>query len=46
MSEDFFDKFVEEIQKEIIEEAIKRYNKYIVELIQNPKNWVNQRALK
>lgn len=39
MSEDYFDKFVEEIQKEIIEEAIKRYNKYIVELIQNPKNW-------
>lgn len=39
MSEDYFDKFVEDIQKEIIEEAIKRYNKYIVELIQNPKNW-------
>jgi nitrogen fixation NifU-like protein len=33
------DKWVEEIQKEIDEEAIRRYNKYIVELYQNPKNW-------
>ncbi|NVM35013.1 MAG: iron-sulfur cluster assembly scaffold protein [Candidatus Lokiarchaeota archaeon] len=36
---DNLDKWVEEIQKEIIEEEIKRYNKYIVELLQNPKNW-------
>ncbi|MFX1325678.1 MAG: iron-sulfur cluster assembly scaffold protein [Promethearchaeota archaeon] len=39
MSKDFFDKYIEKIQSEIIEEAIERYNKYIVELIQNPKNW-------
>ncbi len=39
MPADNLDKWVEEIQKEIIEEEIKRYNKYIVELIQNPKNW-------
>ncbi len=39
MPTDNLDKWVEEIQKEIIEEEIKRYNKYIVELLQNPKNW-------
>ncbi|MFX1305160.1 MAG: iron-sulfur cluster assembly scaffold protein, partial [Promethearchaeota archaeon] len=39
MPTDNLDKWVDEIQKEIIEEEIKRYNKYIVELIQNPKNW-------
>ena len=39
MPEDNLDKWVEEIQKEIIEQEIKRYNKYIVELLQNPKNW-------
>ncbi len=39
MSPDNLDKWVEEIQKEIIEEEIKRYNKYIVELLLNPKNW-------
>jgi nitrogen fixation NifU-like protein len=33
------DKWVEEIQKDIIEEEIRRYNEYIVSLIQNPKNW-------
>ncbi len=36
---DDIDKWVEELQKEIDEEEIKRYNKYIVELFQNPKNW-------
>ena len=36
---DDLDKWVEEIQKQIIDEEIKRYNKYIVELLQNPKNW-------
>ncbi len=36
---DDLDKWVEEIQKEIDEEEIRRYNKYIVELYQNPKNW-------
>jgi len=39
MSPDNLDKWVEEIQKQIIEEEIKRYNKYIVDLLQNPKNW-------
>ena len=39
MPADNLDKWVEEIQKEIIEEEIKRYNKYIVELLLNPKNW-------
>ncbi|MFX1328100.1 MAG: iron-sulfur cluster assembly scaffold protein [Promethearchaeota archaeon] len=39
MPPDNLDRWVEEIQKEIIEEEIKRYNKYIVELFQNPKNW-------
>ncbi|MFW9877141.1 MAG: iron-sulfur cluster assembly scaffold protein [Candidatus Thorarchaeota archaeon] len=33
------DKWVEEIQKEILEEEYRRYNEYIVSLIQNPKNW-------
>jgi len=36
---DDLDKWVQDIQKEIIEEAIMQYNEYIVELIQNPKNW-------
>ena len=39
MPPDNLDKWVEEVQKEIIQEEIKRYNKYIVELLQNPKNW-------
>lgn len=39
MPVDNLDKWVEQIQKEIIEEEIKRYNKYVVELIQDPKNW-------
>jgi len=39
MPPDDLDRWVEEIQKEIIEEEIRRYNKYIVELFQNPKNW-------
>ena len=39
MPTDNLDKWVEQIQKEIIEEEIRRYNKYIVELFQNPKNW-------
>ena len=39
MPADNLDKWVEEIQNAIIQEEIKRYNKYIVELIQDPKNW-------
>ncbi len=36
---DDIDKWVKEIQKEIDEEEVRRYNKYIVKLFQNPKNW-------
>lgn len=39
MPKDDFDKFVENLQEEIIEQEFKDYNKYIVELFQNPKNW-------
>ena len=36
---DDLDKWVEEIQKEILEEEYRKYNEHIVNLIQNPKNW-------
>ena len=39
MPEDELDRWVEELQKEIIEQEIEKYNEYIVELLQNPKNW-------
>jgi len=39
MSKDYLDKYIEEIQKQINEEAIEKYNRKIVELMQNPKNW-------
>ncbi|MFW9940413.1 MAG: iron-sulfur cluster assembly scaffold protein [Candidatus Thorarchaeota archaeon] len=39
MTPDDLDKWVEEIQKEIINEEIRKYNEYIVSLMQNPKNW-------
>jgi len=39
MPKDYFDKLVEEIQEGINQEAIKKYNKHIVKLMQNPKNW-------
>lgn len=39
MPKDDFDKFVENLQEEIIEQEFKDYNQYIVELFQNPKNW-------
>lgn len=37
--EDDFDKFVEKLQQEIIDEEIKAFNKYVVDLFHNPKNW-------
>ncbi|MFW9896102.1 MAG: iron-sulfur cluster assembly scaffold protein [Candidatus Thorarchaeota archaeon] len=39
MSEKEMDDWVEKLQKEINNETIERYNKYIFELIQKPKNW-------
>ena len=39
MPDDNLDKWVEELQKEIIDQEIEKYNEYIVELLQNPKNW-------
>jgi nitrogen fixation NifU-like protein len=36
---DSFDKFVDNLQKEIIEKELEDYNEYIVELFHNPKNW-------
>jgi nitrogen fixation NifU-like protein len=39
MTPDDIDKWVEQIQKEIDEETIERYNEYIYELIKKPKNW-------
>ena len=40
--EDFdkeFDKFVEDLQNEIMEKEIEDYNEYIVKLFHNPINW-------
>ena len=37
--EDDFDKFVERLQQEIIDEETKAYNKYVVDLFHNPRNW-------
>jgi nitrogen fixation NifU-like protein len=34
-----FDKWVEDVQKEIIEEDLKIYSKKVVELFYDPKNW-------
>ncbi|MFX1401482.1 MAG: iron-sulfur cluster assembly scaffold protein [Promethearchaeota archaeon] len=39
MPKDDFDKFVENLQEEIIENELEDYNEYIVELFHNPKNW-------
>ena len=39
MSEEDFNKFVEKLQKEIIDKEIQEYNEYIVSLFHNPKNW-------
>ena len=39
MPKDRFDKYVENLQKIIYEDEIKAYNKRIVELYHQPKNW-------
>ena len=38
-SEEEFDKFVEKLQKEIVDKEIRDFNERIVMLFQNPKNW-------
>lgn len=39
MSKDDFDRFAEELQKEILEKEKENYNEHIIELFHNPKNW-------
>ncbi|TFG16336.1 MAG: iron-sulfur cluster assembly scaffold protein [Promethearchaeota archaeon] len=39
MTKDNFDKFVEELQKEIMEKELLDYNETIVKLFHNPQNW-------
>ena len=39
MTKDDFDKFVEDLQKEIMEKELDDYNKTIVALFHNPQNW-------
>ena len=39
MSKDSFDKFVEELQKELLEKELQEYNETIVKLFHNPQNW-------
>ncbi|MHA1149726.1 MAG: iron-sulfur cluster assembly scaffold protein [Promethearchaeota archaeon] len=39
MGKDDFDKFVDELQQEIIQEEKRLYNDYIVKLFHDPKNW-------
>jgi len=39
MAEDNFDKFVEGLQKEIMEKELLDYNETIVKLFHNPQNW-------
>lgn len=34
-----FDKFVDDLQQQIIEEELEEFNEYIVEIFHNPKNW-------
>ena len=36
---DSFDEFVDNLQKQIIEEELEEYNEYIVNLFHDPKNW-------
>ena len=38
-NEDSFDEFVDQLQQEIIQEELKEYNEYIVNLFHNPQNW-------
>ncbi len=39
MADKEFDKFVENLQKEIIDKELKEYNEHIVNLFHNPKNY-------
>jgi nitrogen fixation NifU-like protein len=39
MSKDDFDKFVDQLQKELMQKELMDYNKTIVNLFHNPKNW-------
>ena len=39
LSKEQFDKFADELQKEIIDEELKIYNEHIVTLFHNPQNW-------
>ena len=39
MAKDDFDKFVDDLQKEIIDKELENYNEHIVKLFHNPKNW-------
>jgi nitrogen fixation NifU-like protein len=39
MTKDNFDKFVEELQEELIEKELEDYNETIVKLFHNPQNW-------
>jgi len=39
MSKDDFDKFAEDLQKEIMEKERENYNEHIIKLFHNPKNW-------
>ena len=39
LSKEQFDKFADELQREIINEELKTYNEHIVTLFHNPQNW-------
>ena len=39
MSDEEFDRFVEKLQREIIEKELIEYNERIIDLFHNPKNW-------
>ncbi|MBD3193916.1 MAG: iron-sulfur cluster assembly scaffold protein [Candidatus Lokiarchaeota archaeon] len=39
MKKDSFDKFVDELQEEIIKQELEEFNETIVNLFHNPKNW-------
>ena len=39
MTDDKFNKFVDELEKEIIKKDIEDHNEYIVNLFRNPQNW-------
>ncbi|MEJ2296000.1 MAG: iron-sulfur cluster assembly scaffold protein [Candidatus Lokiarchaeota archaeon] len=39
MSKDTFEKFVDRLQKELMQKELMDYNKTIVNLFYNPKNW-------